>query len=394
MPVIDGATVERLTEVWHGFVDQGRIVGGVLRVAQDGELRYASARGWADRESATPVTPHTRFRLASLTKLLTSVTALRLCERGILQLDTSITRYLTEFKPRLADGSASRITLRHLLSHTAGLSYGFQQPPGNAYEQAGVSDGLDQVDFDQTENLRRLASVPLLFEPGSAWRYSLATDVVGVMIERASGMPLAQAIARWVTEPLGMNATGFVADHGSLASVASAYMDSTGLPVAPVAIGPSAELALDSGRARLSSTRLHDTQAYASGGAGMVGTADDYLRLLECLRGGGAPLLSAASTASLLGNAIGEVTLEGRGPGWKFGLGPLLLTDPNLAGQPQGAGSWSWCGLYGGHYWVDPLAKISLVALTNTAVTGAWGAFADALVAAIYPPHALANCLR
>lgn len=94
--------------------------------------------------------------------------------------------------------------------------------------------------------------------------------------------------------------------------------------------------------------------------------------------------MTEAATSSLLSNAIGEVQIEGRGPGWKFGLGPMLLTDPFQARQLQGPGSWSWCGIYGCHYWVDPQAEISLVAMTNTAVAGAWGEFPDALIEAIY----------
>ncbi|GFM80304.1 esterase [Pseudomonas cichorii] len=379
MVSIDARVIERLAEVWHGVVDQGSIVGGVLLVAQEGEIRYASARGWADRESRIAIKRDTRFRLASLTKLLTSVTALRLCELGVLSLEAPVTAWLKDFRPQLADGREPEITLQHLLSHTAGLSYGFEQPPGNAYALAGVSDGLDLVVMGLQQNLQRLASVPLLFEPGTGWGYSLATDVVGAVIEQATGLALPQAVARWVTEPLGMSATGFSPDNGQL--LASAYKDGV---CGPQPVGNHDVLVLDSGHACLSSSRAYEPEAYASGGAGMLGSADDYLRLLECLRLGGSPLLSAASTASLLGNAIGDIGLAGRGAGWKFGLGPVVLADPELARHPQGAGTWSWCGLYGCHYWVDPQAGISMVALTNTAVAGAWGAFADGLVEAIY----------
>lgn len=377
--IVDEVVIARLEQVWHSVVDNGRIVGGVLLLAQHGEMRYASPRGWVDRESRVAVTRQTRFRLASLTKLITSVCALRLCEQGRLALDDAVTRWLPDFTPRLAQGRMVTITLRHLLSHTSGLAYGFELPRGSAYEQAGISDCLDLVSFDQTENLRRLASVPLLFEPGSAWRYSLATDVLGAVIERATGMSLPQTLEHWVTGPLGMNSTHFRDDGGN--SLARAYKDEV---IRPRLIDSSDALQLDTGTARVCVNRNHDPAAWPSAGAGMLGTADDYLHLLECLRLGGAPLLSPATTGSLLGNAIGDVQIEGRGPGWKFGLGPMLLTDPAQAGRTQGAGTWSWCGVYGCHYWVDPQAGISLVAMTNTAVAGAWGAFADALVEAVY----------
>lgn len=364
------AFVERVAGVWRDAVEQGRIVGGVMLLAQDGELRYAGALGWADREAGVPMTRQTRFRLASLSKLLTSVCVLRLCELRLLQLDGAVSDWLPGFRPRLAEGREPVIRLRHLLSHSAGLGYGFEMPPGHAYDRAGVSDGLDQVSFDLQENLRRLAGVPLLFKPGSAWRYSLATDVLGAVIEAASGLSLPDAIKRWVTGPLGMEATSFSAEQ----PLAVAYKDS-GLPMLTDEV-----LELDGRQARLAP----DRQGYPSGGAGLLGTADDYLHLLECLRLGGSPLLEPVSATQLLGNAIGDIEISHRGPGWKFGLGPLLLTDPLLARQPQGQGTWSWCGLYGCHYWVDPQARISLVVLTNTAVAGAWGAVADGLVAAVY----------
>jgi CubicO group peptidase (beta-lactamase class C family) len=381
MAALDEAAVQRVARHWHEAVDQGRIVGGVLLLAQHGELRYAGARGWADWERGIAMQRSTRFRLASLSKLPTSVTALRLCEEGVLDLDAPVTTWLETFRPRLADGREPVISLRHLLSHTSGLGYGFQQPPGNAYQLGGISDGLDRPGIDLSENLRRLARLPLLFAPGTAWGYSLATDVVGAVIERATGSCLASNVTRWVTAPLGMGATSFKASNKD--DLAVAYKDG---PTRPEPITASDVLALDSGHAQVSALRAFDEGVYQSGGAGMLGTADDYLRLLECLRLGGAPLLNPAGSKLLLGNAIGEISIEGRGTGWKFGLGPLVLTDPLAAGQLQGAGTWSWCGVYGSHYWVDPQAGISLVVMTNTAVAGAWGALADGLVEAIYSP--------
>lgn len=381
MPELDARVLQRVARHWQAFVDQGRIVGGVLLLAQDGEVRYASARGWADRERGVPMQRQTRFRLASLSKLLTSITALRLCEMGVLALDAPVTCWLRDFRPRLADGREPVIELRHLLSHTAGLSYGFEQLPGNGYERAGVSDGLDVTPIGLEENLRRLAGLPLLFEPGTAWGYSVGTDVIGAVIEQATGESLGVALARWVTGPSGMTDTGFPQAGDVKAELAVAYKDSA---FEPSLIQFDDVLELDSGQARVSSARAFDPGQYQSGGAGVLGTANDYLKLLECLRLGGAALLSEASVGRLVGNAIGEIGIKGRGPGWKFGLGPAVLTDPLAAQQVQGAGTWSWCGVYGSHYWVDPVARISLVAMTNTTVTGAWGEFADGLVAAIY----------
>ena len=374
------ARVQRMAEHWRLWVDQGWIVGGVLLMAEHGVLRYAEARGLRDRQQGLVMARRTRFRLASLSKLLTSVTALRLCDAGVLGLEEPVATWLPEFRPRLVNGREPPITLAHLLSHTAGLGYGFEMPPGNPYANAGVSDGLDRSDHDLAENLRRLASVPLLSEPGHAWRYSLGTEVVGAILERATGESLADCVARWVTGPLDMALTGFPDDRDS-APLSLAYKDGR---YGPQQLDADDQLELDTGVARLSPDRAFDPRQYPSGGAGMLGCADDYLRLLECLRLGGAPLLRPDTTARLLSNAIGDVPIQSRGPGWAFGLGPMLLTDPLAARQPQNAGTWSWCGLYGSHYWVDPVAGISLVALTNTAVAGAWGPFADGLIQALY----------
>lgn len=369
--------MQRLDEFWQQQVDSGRIVGGVLLLAEAGELRYASARGWADREARRPMRCDTPVRLASLSKLLTSVTVLRLCELGVLDLAAPVSDWLGYFRPRLADGREAVITLRQLLCHTAGLGYGFELPPGNAYQCHGVSDGLDSTMHSLEDNLRRLAQVPLLFEPGTAWRYSLATDVLGAVLESASGLSLAKAIDRWVCGPLQMHSTGFSAND----QLARAYKDT---PTLPQPLNDHDQLTLDHGVARLSASRAFNRQAYASAGAGLFGSADDYLRLLECLRLGGAPLLSPASCALLTGNALGELPMTSRGAGWGFGLGPAVLANPALAGQLQGPGTWGWCGLYGCHYWVDPPAQRSLVVMTNTAVAGAWGELADGVVDALY----------
>lgn len=376
---LDNRIIDRLDQVWCRFVDSGTLVGGVLLLAWHGRLIYACARGWADREAGIRSSRLTIFRWASLTKLVTAVTILRLHEHGIVSLDAPVTCWLPGFLPKLADGTTPTIRLSHLLSHTSGLYYGFERPAGNPYHQAGISDGLDNGGIGLDENLRRLSQVPLLFVPGSAWQYSIATDVLGAVIERACGLPLANAIAYWVLKPLALGDTGFHHQHDRRLS--AAYCDGASIPFR---VGGNDRLNIDTGVAYLSAERIANPNAYPSGGAGLAGTAEDYLKLLECLRCGGAPLLKPESTRMLLSNAIGDISIPSRGPGWKFGLGPLILTDPAQAGQPQGAGTWSWCGLFGSHYWVDPESGLTMIAMTNTGIAGAWGPFADAILTAIY----------
>lgn len=381
-PELDVGRIKAINQSLRQFIDRETLVGAVVLVAQHGRVVYAGAKGWADRETGTLMTFGTAFRLASLTKLLTSVAALKLCELGKLALNVPITTWLPEFRPRLPNGTKPDITLKQLLSHTAGFGYSFEMGLNNAYDRAEVSDGMDLSFVTAEEHLRRLASVPLLHAPGTVWRYSLATDVVGFILERATGQPLPTVIAECVTRPLGMNDTAF--EPSSDLPIAQAYRDPRGAEIRPVRMEGNDWVDLPTGRLRISTQRIHAHGMWPAGGVGMVGTADDYLKLLESLRLGSGPLLSLESTQLLLSNALGELPVGSRGPGWGFGLGPLVMTDPSCTNQPQGKGTWSWCGVYGNHYWVDPQAGISFIALTNTCVAGAWGNFAESMISNIY----------
>ncbi len=193
-------------------LDQRRLVGAVVLVSRDGELVCQQAAGLADQESGQPMRMDAVFRLASVSKPIVCVAALALVAQGRLDLDQGIDHWLPDFRPRLADGRPARITARQLLSHTAGLGYRFfESGEDGPYARAGVSDGMDDTTISLAENLRRIASVPLLYEPGNAWGYSLATDVLGALIERVHGTPLDTAVRQLVTGPLGMDDTGFVA---------------------------------------------------------------------------------------------------------------------------------------------------------------------------------------
>src|SRR5436190_11084167 len=185
-----------------------RVVGAVVLVAHEGKLVYQRAAGFADREAQRPMQIDTLFRLSSVSKPIVSAAALALVDRGKLALDDSVTKWLPAFRPKLASGELPAITVRQLLSHTSGLGYRFAEAPGAAYDAAGVSDGFDERRISLSENLHRLAGAALLGRPGEAWRYSLSIDVLGAVIEKASGKGLAQAVAELVTEPLGMRDTG------------------------------------------------------------------------------------------------------------------------------------------------------------------------------------------
>lgn len=377
---IDGAIEQALREK--------RLVGAVVLVAQGGEIVYHRAAGMADREAGKPMALNTLFRLASVSKPIVSTVALALMAQGAMRLDDPITRWLPNFRPRLADGTTPLMTLRHLMTHTAGLSYRFFQPEGGFYARLGVSDGMDEASVSLQENVRRIACAPLLAPPGAAWRYSIATDVLGAAIEQASGLPLAQAVKKWVTGPLAMTDTDFLAVDP--ARLAAAYADHPG---EPRRLRQPDRLPFIDGSAgfHLSPARALDPQAYASGGAGMVGSAEDFLRLLETLRQGGGQVLPAEWVTALTTNQIGDLPMP-FWPGRGFGLGITVLKDPVAAQTPESVGSWRMGGTYGHSWFVDPVRQLSVVAFTNTALEGMSGAFVGEICQAVYAATGAIQC--
>lgn len=355
-----------------------RIVGTVVLVAHRGRLVYRRAAGMADREAERPMLEHALFLLASLTKPITSVAAMRLVEQGRLDLDDPVTRWLPDFRPRLASGDAPVITIRQLLTHTAGLNYDFMEPLDGPYRKLGVSSGLDQPELGLAENLRRITAAPLIYQPGTAWGYSMATDVLGAVVGEVTGTALAQAVSDLVTEPLGMDDTAFAVRDAH--RLVAHYGD--GQPE-PVRMSGTQIVPYYGSPVSFTPSRLFDPRAYPSGGAGMAGTAEDFLTLLEVLRLGGAPLLQPETVAEMMRDQVGPQA-QTQGPGWGFGLGWAVLADPSLTGTPQSPGTLEWNGAYGHRWFIDPKRELSVVALTNTAFEGMSGAFPIDVRNAVY----------
>ena len=363
---------QRVDAVIDQAVAAGRIVGTVVLVSENGLPLYERAAGHADRESGTATSLHTVFRLASLTKPLTAAAALALVERGLLGFDDPIAKFLPRFTPRLADGATPDIHIRHLLTHTSGLGYPTLQPE-DPYRAAGVSTGLDQPGLSLEENLERIASVPLYFPPGSAWRYGVSTDVLGAVIERVVGGSLADAIAEHVTGPLGMRDTAFTVREP--ARLATPYADGT-----PRAVRMTEPCAVQD--LIFSPARAFNDDSFQSGGGGMVGTAGDFMTFLEAIRCGGAPILNRDTVAMASSNQVGTLR-EQDDPGWGFGLLSGILIDPPLAQWPSHEGTLRWAGVWGNSWFIDPTAGITVVTLSNTALEGQ-GAFRQQIADAIY----------
>ncbi|CAB5717715.1 Esterase estB [Delftia tsuruhatensis] len=378
---------QHIASVVRQAIEAQRLVGAVVLVAHDGRLLHQQAAGLADRESGRAMALDTIFRLSSVSKPIVSAAALKLAAQGRLALDDGVDRWLPGFRPRTADGRPARITARQLLSHTAGLGYRFLEADGDGpYARAGVSDGMDGSDISLDENLRRIASVPLLYEPGTAWCYSLATDVLGALVERVQDAALADAVHTLVTGPLDMADTGFTARAPH--RVATAYVQGTPQPHR-LEEGETVPVFDGTVGIAYSPRRIFDARAFASAGAGMSGTAGDVLRLLEALRPGGANALLAADWSTQMArDQIPALDLP-NAPGFGFGLGFSVLRDPSAARSPESAGTWRWGGAYGHSWFVDPARKLSGVALTNTLYEGMHGRFVTDLRDAIYAAPAL-----
>ncbi len=371
-------SVQRLLQQVH----PQRLVGAVVLVREHGALRHASATGLADRESATPMQRDQLFRLASVSKPLLTTVILGLVAEGVLDLDAPVQRWLRDFRPALADGSTPAISLRQLLSHSSGLGYRFLEADAKGpYARAGVSDGMDANPLSLADNVRRIAQAPLLFAPGSQWLYSLGVDVAGAVAEAATGESLQALFERLLAAPLGLRDTAFAARNA--ARLATPYVSDTPQPhrlregevVAPFEGTVGIEYSL---------ARATDASRFPSAGAGLVGSADEVMAVLEALRDvQRSGLLPPALAAEMASPQVGE-----QGPpepaGWGFGLGFAVLRDAAASGTPQNVGTWRWGGAYGHSWFVDPARGLSVVALTNTLYEGMDGAFVDELRDAVY----------
>ena len=344
-------------------LSENRVMGAVVLVAYNGELIYHRAAGYADREAKKPMQENAIFRLSSVSKLYTTLAAAALIEKKRMKLDDPVSKYLPDFVPAMPNGDKPVITVRQLMTHTAGLDYGFFEKSDGPYIKAGVSDGLDDVKITLDENIKRIASAPLLYQPGTSWRYSLATDVLGAVVAKVHGAPLPQAVRDLVTDPLNMDDTGFdVADRNRLVTPYF-YADQQQKRMGDEESIPLGDLG--DGVLRFSPGRALDSDAYPSGGAGMVGTASDVMQLLEILRNGGVPVIGPELVDTMMSNQIGDLRSS---PGVGFGYGWGVVVEPDVAKSPQSPGTIEWFGVYGHAWFVDPARKLTVVTLSNTAL--------------------------
>lgn len=346
-----------------------RIVGCVVLVRQNGRETYARAAGLADREAGRAMQRDAIFRLASVTKSIVATAALRMIDLGLLGLDDPVTRTLPWFTPSALDGSTPEILIRHLLTHTSGITYDVP---------ADVAPGLSGPVMSLEENLRRLANVPLAFEPGTRWAYGMGIDVLGGVIAAITGSSLEAAVVKHVCLPLGMKDTHFfVTDPARLAIP---YAD--GRP--PRRMGEPEGVPDDSGGITMfSPERIFNAAAPQSGGAGMAGTADDVMTMLDTYNGTNA-ILKPETIAAALANQIGDVPRREIDAGKRFGLIGAVIDDPKAARTPCPAGAVEWGGAWGLNWIIDPVNRLTILICTNTAFEGCNGPFTEEVRDAVY----------
>jgi CubicO group peptidase (beta-lactamase class C family) len=372
----DAALAARLDPIIDAAIDVQRIVGGVALVARGGSLVYARAAGVADRETGRAMTRDAIFRASSLSKPIVTGAAMALIEAGVMGLDDPVTRFLPDFTPAL-DGQTPTITIRQLLTHTAGLSYGFMQGEDGPYLQLGVSDGMDQPGLGFPEQLARVTKAGLFFPPGAAWLYSVSMDVLGAAMAAAAGKSLQAVVAERVTGKLGMADTGFAITD--TARLAVAYAD--GAP--PVKMGATHTVPFaDLSGIKFAPDRIFDPGSFPSGGAGMACSAPDFLNFIEAIRQGGGGVVGAETAKAMMTNQTGDHLIVTSGPGVGFGFGGAVITDASVAASPLPTGAWMWGGVYGHTWFVDPARELSFVLMTNTSTEGMSGQFAQDLTAA------------
>jgi CubicO group peptidase (beta-lactamase class C family) len=357
----------RIDTLLADAVQREEIAGAVALVLRDDAVVYEHAAGWRDREAKTRMTTDAIFRIASQSKALTSVATLMLMEEGKFTPATPVSRYLPTFARTMVAtrGDTStvvptrrQITLRDLLTHTAGVSYGTDAHVASRYRAKGLGPaaGIGWYTADKSEpicaTMDTLGTLPFVAQPGEAWVYGYNTDVLGCVVERASGMPLDQFLRTRITGPLGMKDTHFFLPPADRARLVTVYASQNGKTVrAPD--GPRGQ-----------GDYVDGPRVSFAGGAGLVSTARDYARFLQMLAHGGVwagrRYLAPHTVALMTTNQVG--TLHGAQLG--FGFGFETVEAYGAAGMSS-VGTWGWGGAYGSNYKVDPTEGLVMVVMIN-----------------------------
>ncbi len=359
--------LDRVKRTIQKIVDQGKVAGVVTLVARHGKTVSFEAFGKRDLDENKPMEKDSIFRIASMTKPIIGVAMMVLYEQGKWQLDDPVANYIPEFanlkvmgaSPRAARAALARpMTMRELMTHTAGFAYGLGDTPVDAlYRDANLLDRNSTLQ----DMIGKLAKLPLAQQPGTKWQYSIAVDVQGYLVEKLSGQPLDQFLSSEIFEPLGMKATGFVVAPEHLDRLAKIYTYDEGDKLIPLAPDP----------ARFG--RPEDKPKLLSGGGGLFSTAEDYFRFCQMLLNGGTldgkRILAPQTVALMRSNQLPAGVPLPR-PGQGFGLDVAVAVNPAFA-DGFGAGTYWWSGSFGTWFWIDPTNDLVVIGLVQHEGAGA-----------------------
>lgn len=359
--------LERIGTAVQRNIDDKRIAGAVTLVARHGQVAWFKAQGMMDREAGKPMAPDAIFRICSMTKPITSVAVMMLYEEGRFTLDDPISKYIPEFKhPKVLVKPATgepytipakrEITIRDLLRHTSGLTYNWNADLGPIYTSANVGHGIMQYDGTIEDSVKRLAGLPLLFNPGDRWEYGLNVDVLGRLVEVVSGKPLDEFFRTRIFEPLGMKDTYFYPPANKLDRLAAAYTYYEGKGLSRFPDTPITEGAF----VYSADYPYRGPKKLFAGGAGLTSTAMDYLRFCQMILDGGKvgrnQLLSRKSVELMTHDQLGNIGPE-LGFGLGFGVDGVKAPLKEL-GSP---GEFKWSGFFYTAFWVDPKEQMIVI---------------------------------
>lgn len=349
---LSGERLRRIRTTLQRYVDRGEIAGAVSLVARKGRIAHLEAQGVMDLASKKPMREDTIFRIASMTKPIASVALMMLYEEGHFQLNDPVHKWVPEYRdmkvatPNVPLGMklipADRpITIRHILTHTAGLANTYAGITQPLYEKFSRERKPEDTVGDV---MKRLARLPLNFQPGESWEYGPATDLVGYLVELMSGMPLDQYLARKIFEPLGMKDTHFFQPEANLPRMATIYAPQQGGGLQALPAPPSG------------------ARKYFSGAGGLSSTVGDYARFCQMLvnRGelDGKRLLSRKTIELMTTNHIGDLKLWESLPGDGFGLGFSVKKNLGESAQLGSVGTYGWGGAFGTIFFIDPREEL------------------------------------
>jgi CubicO group peptidase (beta-lactamase class C family) len=368
--------LERIASAVQRNIADKRIAGAVTLVARRGHVAWFKAQGMADREAGRAMAPDSMFRICSMTKPITSLAVMMLYEEGRFLLEDPVSKYLPEFKnPKVlvkpASGepytipAAREITIRDLLRHTSGLTYHWNSDLGPMYKSANVAHGLLPYDGTIEDSVKRLAALPLLFNPGDKWEYSLGVDVLGRLVEVVSGKPLDEFFRTRIFEPLGMKDTYFYPPENKFERLAAAYAyyadkGMNRFPDTPITDGAFVYSA---------DYPYRGPKKLFSGGAGLVSTAMDYLRFCQMMLDGGkvgnTRLISRKSVELMTGDQLGKISSD-----FGFGLGFGIDGVKAPLSELGSAGEFSWGGFFYTAFSIDPKEQMIVIFMAQLHPTG------------------------